>query len=474
MVPMDPGEKAAGVDQAKAEGFSEDALARAFVGEHVGQLRFCHSRGKWLEFDGAIWREDKRRRAFDYARRSIREAGAGAKFGKAAAASGVEQFARADPLLSACADDWDPDPFLLGTPDGAVDLRTGKVLPADHAFMLTRSTSVTPQEGEATLWKEFLMQASGGDRELIRFLQQIAGYSLTADTREHALFFIHGPGGNGKGVFLNTFTQILGDYAVTAAMETFIASRNDRHSTELAVLRGARLVTASETEEGRSWAESRIKQMTGGDPVTARFMRQDNFTFMPAFKLVIIGNHEPVLRNVDEAMRRRFHIVPFNHKPPKVDRTLEARLRAEHPRILRWMIDGCLDWQASGLVRPASVVRQTDRYFEEQDLLGQFLADRCETGADLFDTTASLFAAWEKYAHAAGEYPGKQKAFGSALRKRGFKPDRLANVERTRVYRGVRLMLPMDDLGHAAGTGAGATASHAGSAQSYGDDDMPP
>jgi putative DNA primase/helicase len=448
VIEVGAGEEVAGDAQASDQGFSEDALARCFVGEYAHKLRYCHSRGKWYEFDGAIWRVDLRRRAFDYARRAIRDRGAGAKFGKAAVASGVEAFARADRLMAACSADWDQDPFLLGTPQGAFDLKSGRMLPADPGYMITRSTSVAPEEGEPTLWLEFLHQATGGDASLVRFIQQMAGYSLTADTREHALFFIHGPGGNGKGVFLNTFTRILGDYAVTASMETFIASRNDRHPTELAALQGARLVTASETEEGRSWAESRIKQMTGGDPITARFMRQDNFTFVPQFKLVIIGNHEPVLRNVDDAMRRRFNIVPFRHKPPKVDRTLEERLSAEHGRILRWMVEGCLDWQANGLARPAIVAEQTEQYFEEQDLLGQFLADRCELDGAYHESTGKLFGAWERYAHAAGEHPGKQKAFGSALRKRGFRPDREATADRTRIYRGLRLVA-VDDGHHA-------------------------
>lgn len=439
IVDMAAGEAAAGKDQSKEQGASEDALARMFVGQHVGKLRYCHSRGRWLEFDGVIWRPDLRRRAFDHARRVIRSAGAGAKFGKAAVAAGVELFARADPMIAAHAADWDADPFLLGTPKFPVDLKSGEPLPSDPAYMLTRSTSVSPELGRPRLWLEFLDQATGGDAELVRFIQQITGYCLTADTREHALFFFHGPGGNGKGVFLNTVTRILGDYAVTAAMETFISTRNDRHSTELAALAGARMVTASETEEGRSWAESRIKQMTGGDPITARFMRQDNFTFLPSFKLVIIGNHEPNLRNVDDAMRRRFNIIPFNHKPPKVDRTLERRLTAEHGQILQWMIEGCLDWQGNGLLRPAVVAESTERYFEEQDLLGQFLGDRCELDPVYHEATGRLFAAWEKYAHAAGEYPGKQKAFGAALRKQGFRPDRLPGGERTRIYCGLRL-----------------------------------
>lgn len=466
------GEKFAGLDQCKEEGPSEDALARQFVGKYAERLRYCHSRGKWLECDGGgIWRIDQRRRAFDFARRAIREAAAGAKFGKAAVASGVEQFARADPIMAACADDWDADPYLLGTPGAPIDLKTGKRLPPDSAYMLTRAASVMPEPGQPKLWLDFLHQATGGDAELIRFLQRVTGYALTADTSEHALFFIHGPGGNGKGVFLNTVTRILGDYAVTASMETFIASRNDRHPTELAALAGARMVTASETEEGRSWAESRIKQMTGGDPITARFMRQDPFTFQPQFKLVIIGNHEPVLRNVDDAMRRRFNIIPFRHKPQRVDRMLEQRLRAEHGRILQWMIEGCLDWQENGLQRPASVTEQTEQYFEEQDLLGQFMADRCEVSPTYHEATARLFVAWEKYAHAAGEYPGKQRSFGSALRKRGFRPDRLPGGDRTRVYRGLRLVAA-DELPIAADAAKPAQAVQQQQQQQEDDDDL--
>ena len=427
-------------DQLRSDGVSEDALARKFVEEHGDKLKFDHTRGKWMQFDGAIWRVDERRRAFDFARRTIRAAGVGPKFGKAAVAAGVEAFAKADPQLAASASDWDVDPYLLGTPESAVNLKTGEQLPPDPDYMLTRSTSVAPEAATPTLWLEFLHEATAGDAELIRFLQQMCGYALTADTREHALFFVHGPGGNGKGVFLNTLMRILGEYAVTAPMETFIASRNDRHPTELAALAGARLVAASETEKGRSWAESRIKQMTGGDRITARFMRQDNFTFLPRFKLVIIGNHEPVLHNVDDAMRRRFNIIPFRHKPARVDHTLEARLAAEHGRILQWMIQGCLDWQANGLVRPTSVIEQTEQYFADQDLLGQFIADRCELDPAFHEETNRLFAAWEKYAHAAGDQAGNKRVFGTDLRQRGFQRDRLNGGARQRIYRGLRLV----------------------------------
>jgi putative DNA primase/helicase len=176
-----------------------------------------------------------------------------------------------------------------------------------------------------------MRETTNEDNGLIVFLQQCSGCMLTGDIREHALLFIYGPGGNGKSVWLNTVSGILGDYCRTAPMETFTASPTDRHPTELAMLRGARMVCATETEEGRPWAESKIKQLTGGDRVAARFMRQDFFEFQPQFKLVVIGNHKPTPRNVDDAAKRRFNMVPFTHKPPNPDRELEHKLRASGP-----------------------------------------------------------------------------------------------------------------------------------------------
>jgi len=255
-------------------------------------------------------------------------------------------------------------------------------------------------------------------------MQQIAGYSLTGDIREHALFFVYGPGGNGKSVFLNTLTNILADYATTAAMDTFTASKADRHPTDLAMLRGARLVCASETEEGRAWAESRIKQLTGGDKISARFMRQDFFTFTPSFKLIIIGNHQPILNNVDDAAKRRFNIIPFIFRPETPDKDLEIRLRAEYPAILRWMIEGCLDWQANGLMRPESVRSATTNYFNDQDLFGEWLAECCITEKSKCDTRAALFESWAAFAVQNGEKAGGAKTFTATMVKRGFAPDR--------------------------------------------------
>jgi putative DNA primase/helicase len=286
-----------------------------------------------------------------------------------------------------------------------------------------------------------LSETTGNDAELIRFMQQWCGYCLTGLIREHALVFVYGDGGNGKGVFLNVTTSILNDYAATAAMDTFTASHGDKHPTDVAMLRGARLVTASETEAGRAWAEARIKSLTGGDRISARFMRQDFFQYTPQFKLFIIGNHKPVLHNVDDAARRRFNIVPFLRRPATPDRELEQKLMAEAPGILQWMIDGCLDWQANGLQRPETVKAATEAYFSDQDLIGQWIEDACDVRPGqprIWDKSTDLFDSWTEYAHKAGEPPGSKKAFGQAMQRRGFEPYRVPNVG-TRAFRFVRL-----------------------------------
>ncbi|WP_249208706.1 phage/plasmid primase, P4 family [Acetobacter okinawensis] len=249
------------------------------------------------------------------------------------------------------------------------------------------------------------------------FLKRWCGYCLTGDTREHALVFGYGPGGNGKSVFLNVLSKIMGDYATVAAMDTFTASHGDRHSTDLAMLRGARLVTASETEEGRAWAESRIKQMTGGDPITARFMRQDNFTFQPQFKLTIVGNHKPVLKNVDEAARRRFNIVPFIHKPNSPDKDLELKLQEEWPGILHWMIQGCLEWQREGMPRPAVVREATAEYFEAQDTFGQWLAERCILDPGLETKPSMLLKDFQEWCRNNGEPESDNKRMRGMLER---------------------------------------------------------
>jgi putative DNA primase/helicase len=287
---------------------TEDAVASRFVELFADKLRYCHSTGAWFEWNDVVWRKNETKLAFHWARLLARELSDDAvpkemkAAQKASFARAVEAFSQADTTFAVTIDHWDRDPFKLGTPGGTVDLKTGWLSQADRVDGITKLTAVAPAEtAHCPLWLKFLEETTGNDLELIRYLKQWCGYCLTGDIREHALVFVYGGGGNGKSVFLNVISSILSDYAVTAAMDTFTASRDSKHPTDLAMLRGARMVTASETEEGKPWAEARIKQMTGGDKISARFMRQDFFTFPPQFKLTIVGNYKPALQNVDEA-----------------------------------------------------------------------------------------------------------------------------------------------------------------------------
>jgi putative DNA primase/helicase len=422
---------------------TKDQAALEFARRHAGALRYCHNAGKWYEWTNSVWKQNQTALAFQFARELAASETDRVRYmtSKTAFASGVEKFARSDPAFAVTAADWDKDPYLLGTPAGTVDLRTGLLRPSDPADGITRSTAIVPAtHADCPQWLAFLNDATNGDAEMMRFLQQWSGYCLTGDVSEHAFAFIHGAGGNGKGVLLNTTAGILGEYHKTAPIETFTASNTDHHPTDLAGLRGARLVSASETEEGRRWAESRIKQLTGGDVVSARLMRQDFFEYRPQYKLTIIGNHKPRLRNVGDAMQRRINIIPFVHKPLKPDPQLEEKLKAEWPAILRWEIDGCLDWQKNRLVRPTSVKKATGKYFADQDILAQWLEEECDAEPGnrwKMAAVGELFQSWVSYAKAAGAEAGSQVEFSEKMEIQGFEKHRGAKGKR--VWRGVCL-----------------------------------
>lgn len=421
----------------KNKDVSEDQIAAAFSRRYGDALRFDHSAGKWFEWTGTHWCRNETKLAYHYARKLAVEISLGdPSFGRSSVANGVESFARADPIHAVTSDSWDHNSMLLGTPGGTVDLEQGKIFSARPIDMITKQTGVVPESGPPLRWRAFLDEATGGNAEMARFLQQMAGYCLTGSVKEHALFFIYGPGGNGKSVFLNILNYVLGDYATTAAMDTFTASKHDRHPTDLAMLSGARLVSASETEEGRAWAESRIKQITGGDRISARFMRRDFFEFIPQFKLVIVGNHAPVLVNVDEAARRRFNIVPFTRTPPHPDPDLETKLKHEAGRILNWAIEGCLDWQANGLIRPEAVEAATNDYFDDQDMFGQWINERCDVAAGKFEMPTPLYNDWAEFARASGEDPGSQRGMSSKLTRAGFRRRKSNGI---RAYHGLSL-----------------------------------
>jgi putative DNA primase/helicase len=421
-----PGETAD--DGPVAPEFSDEALALRFAAVFQHRLRYVAAWNKWMVWDGHVWRPDETLNALHLARMICREAAASCnhiKVAKALVSAKTEMaalsLARADRRLAAVVDQWDADLWLLNTPGGVLDLRTGDLCEHDPELYMTKMTAVAP-EGRPLLWLKFLAEITNRDPALQQFLKRIAGYALTGLTNEHALFFLYGTGGNGKGVFLSTLAAILADYHRAAPIETFTESHTDRHPTELANLRGARLVTAIETEEGRRWAEAKIKALTGGDRIPARFMRQDFFEYTPQFKLLIAGNHKPSLRSVDESIRRRFHLVPFvvTIPPDQRDRDLAEKLKEEWPAVLQWMADGCIDWQESGLAPPEAVTAATDAYLNAQDATGAWIEECCEINPNAWERTADLFASWRDYAERNGEFVGDQRQFRDRLEGKGI------------------------------------------------------
>ncbi len=428
---------------------TEDALALSFTRRYHRDWRYVAAWGRWLVWDGHRWRTEDTLAATDLTRSVCRHAAVhadnpkiAAKLATAGTVGGVERLARADRRHAATTDEWDADPWLLNTPGGVVDLRTGRKRPHDRADRMTKITTATPA-GDCATWRQFLTEVTGGDADLQAYLQRMAGYTLTGSTQEHALFFLYGTGANGKSVFVNTLATIHGDYAANAPMDTFMETRTDRHPTDMAGLRGARFVAAIETEQGRRWAESKVKNLTGGDKISARFMRQDFFEFFPQFKLVVAGNHKPAIRNIDEAMKRRLHLIPFTITvpPERRDKHLQQKLLAERDGILAWAVQGCLDWQRLGrLDPPQQVLEATEEYFEAEDALGRWLDERCVREANAKSLTAELFTDWKQWADAAGEFIGSQKRFSDLLITRGV--EKWRNTVGLRGFRGIGLKSP--------------------------------
>jgi putative DNA primase/helicase len=307
--------------------------------------------------------------------------------------------------------------------------KPAKFAPPRREDYCAKQTAVAPAPsiedgGEPPdLWLAFLDRVIDKNSDLISFLQRLTGYCLTGDISEHVFAFLYGRGRNGKGVFCRTILNILGDYANTSPIEMFLESNYDRHPTDEARLHKMRLTIAQETPTGRAWNEAKIKNMTGGDPITARSMRQDPFTFDPTHKLIIAGNHKPKLKMVDEAIRARLRLVPFTVTIPEAERDTELteKLKAEYPAILRWMIEGCLDWREYGLGVPQEVREASDDYFHAQDCIAHWLDEQTKRRQMAFTGSTALFEDWEKWAkkHEV-EVIGSQKAFVKALKDRGW------------------------------------------------------
>jgi putative DNA primase/helicase len=440
-------------------GTSDDSLAVLFADKFHKNVRYVGQWGKWMVWEGTKWEIDHMLRAYEQTREFMRTVVEGLQNkiyksnlkdlispkcttterarGRMEALrdsrakvkpllsfrtiNSVSAMARADRRIATSVDTWDSNPYLLNTPDGTIDLRTGHMLNHDPLDYITRTTMIAPLSRKPRRWLDFLKTIMHGDEEMVRYLQKIFGYCLVGETKEHQMYFAYGTGANGKGVTLNTMRNLLGDYGVEANIETFIITGYERHPTELADLRGARLVTCGETDEGQRWAEARIKTLTGGDPVKARFMRQDFFQYQPQFKLFLAGNHKPRLSNVDEALQRRFRLIPFTYTVPRDERDLDLaeKMKVDWPGILDWAIEGCIMWQAEGLEPPAVVAEATKSYLSQEDAITSWYGDCCVPDDKAFTYIKDLFASWAKWAQDSGEHPGTKRVLMGHLEERG-------------------------------------------------------
>ena len=284
---------------------------------------------------------------------------------------------------------------------------------------LSRPSPVTPQT-----WLQCLDLWTGGDKELQRYLRQMAGYCLSGSTREHALLWLHGSGTNGKSTFVNTIRRISGSYAMTLPMESLLRGREQSVPADIASLAGKRLAVVGELGAG-AWAVERIKQLTGGDEVAARFMRQNYFTFTPKAKLLIAGNERPSLSTVDPAIKRRLHLVPFVARISNPDQDLETTLQTEWGRILTWMIRGATEWLEAGqLTRCGAVERYSDAYLDDQDVVGQWLQERCEVGPNKSELSSVLYADYKRWCERNGYRPKSARSLGHKLSDLRFGTDR--------------------------------------------------
>jgi len=350
-------------------------------------------------------------------------------------------------------DDLDAKPWLLNTPDGTWDLQgTPRRRAHRRADLLTKITAVSPG-GECPQWLAFLDWATGGDPDFIHYLQKLAGYALIGERRLQMFAFIFGAGSNGKGVFLQVLAGVMGDYAATMMAGTFLQRRWEPHTEELMPLRGARLVTASEVPEDATWNEARVKAITGGDKIRARGMAENSIEFTTSALLIMSGNAKPALKSVDEAIKRRIHLIEFSATVDDAhrDQDLVARLiRDEGPGILKWQMEGLERLKAEGLERPAAVKAATEDYLAEADSMLSWIEDACDVSDAMAKSRVGvLYPAWKQYALNASVQPGTINSFSTRLGKLGFNRDR--SHKNGRSFYGIKLKDAVQDYSESYG-----------------------
>lgn len=435
--------------------------AHLFVHQHGDKVRYCERLGGWHYFDGKRWVREMCGEVERFAKNTVRQMYEMAALepndarriemakhvsrteaaGKLAA---ILELAKTEERIAVSPDAFDAQPWKFNTATGTLDLISGELFPHAPEDMLT---NLSPAEwrgldAKGERFKQFLHEAMDGDQEKIDFLQRAAGYTLSADMREQVFLFLHGPEAAGKGTFIRALADVMGTYARSTEISTFLTARRDAVRNDVASLVGSRLVTASEPEDGQVFDEGLIKILTGQDRTTARFLFREAFEFAATFKLWLQGNHRPHIKSTGGAMWRRLLIVPFTETIPedRRDKTLGDRLRTPEERagILAWMVRGCLEWQRGGLRPPDSVRAAVAEYRAAEDRLAPFL-EECTAASEHGEVPAGqLYAKYKAWAEINGERPMSKRGLGLRLEEKGFTSVRASGG--TRVWRGLFLV----------------------------------
>lgn len=402
---------------APADLFSDMRMAAAFAQRYQEIIRYWPEAGKFLFFDGRRWTTDLPGGAFPFIREQIEHLYKTAiqcqdyeqRTAMMKAIFKLESHQRQETILSAVkvrpelivtTADLDQHPMLMTCNNGTLDLATGTLRPSRAEDLLTRMTPIEYRPfNDCPVFEKFLDRILDGNQEVISFLQRFIGYCLTGMTTEQVLLFLYGTGSNGKTVLANVIGALIGDYGSTAESDLLMAQENRGSTNDVAKLRGSRLVKVSEFDDGEKLAEARIKTLTGGDPVTCRFLFREFFTYTPTYKILLIGNHKPKVRGTDHGIWRRLLLLNFNVtiQEGEKDPHLPSKLLAELPGILSWAVQGCLEWQQQGLAAPAEVRAATTDYRKSEDTFEQWIDECCTRSADQVAGATELLHSFIEY-----------------------------------------------------------------------------
>jgi P4 family phage/plasmid primase-like protien len=444
----------AGLGVDTPQGRTDCANAERLVAEHKDDVQWVGVWDKILLWDGRHWKTDHshgiQKKAKAIAARVFREAAQhpakeNIRFAAyTASKKGLDAMVSlAKERLHIEVDDLDQSHWLLNVRNGTIDLQTGKKRDHDRNDYITK---LAPVEYRATakcpLWKTFLRQIFDNDDEMIAYVQRLVGYCLTGLTTEHILPFLYGDGANGKSTLCETLMKLLGrSYAIKASPELLLAKKGEAHPTERADLFGKRLVFCIETEAGRRLAEAIVKEMTGGDTMRARRMREDFWEFTPTHHIWLASNDKPAVWGTDNGIWRRIKLIPFEViiPPDQQDLNLKDKLRGELSGILNWAIEGCRQWQREGMQEPKKVSLATEGYREEEDVVGQFINDYCERGEGF---TVLVDYLWKVYLKIREDAPLKRRTFCLRMQDAGFVSERLTSGAQKGLhyYPGLRLV----------------------------------